>query len=184
MESKTLELFKTLTEFPSIPGHERELRAWVKERISGYTDEIVQDRLGSLFGVLRGQESGPRVMVAGHLDEVGFIVNGITETGMIRFQPVGGWWSQAIMSQRLQVLTPKGPVIGVVGSVSPHLLDESQRSKPMDIKHMYLDIGVDSRQEAQDLGIVPGTAIAPICDFTPLANPKKLWLKHGITATV
>ncbi|MNC67896.1 putative aminopeptidase YsdC [compost metagenome] len=90
MESKTLELFKTLTEFPSIPGHERELRAWVKERISGYTDEIVQDRLGSLFGVLRGQESGPRVMVAGHLDEVGFIVNGITENGMIRFQPVGG----------------------------------------------------------------------------------------------
>ncbi|AET61876.1 M42 family metallopeptidase [Paenibacillus terrae] len=177
MESKTLELFKTLTEFPSIPGHERELRAWVKERISGYTDEIVQDRLGSLFGVLRGEENGPRVMVAGHLDEVGFIVNGITENGMIRFQPVGGWWSQAIMSQRLQVLTPNGPVIGVVGSVSPHLLDESQRSKPMDIKHMYLDIGVDSRQEAQDLGIVPGTAIAPICDFTPLANPKKIMAK-------
>ncbi|MDO7905519.1 M42 family metallopeptidase [Paenibacillus sp. JX-17] len=177
MEQQTLELFKTLTEFPSVPGHERELRAWVKEKMSAYTEEFVQDRLGSLFGVLRGEENGPKVMVAGHFDEVGFLVNGITETGMITFQPLGGWFSQVVLAQRLQVITPNGPVLGIVGSTPTHLLDDSQRNRPVDLKSMYLDIGVDSRKEAEDLGIVPGTAIVPVCDFTPLANPKKIMAK-------
>ncbi|MFB5266102.1 M42 family metallopeptidase [Paenibacillus enshidis] len=177
MEQQTLELFKTLTEFPAVPGHERALRAWVKERMSAYTDEFVQDHLGSLFGVVRGNEQGPKVMVAGHFDEVGFIVNGITDTGMIRFQPVGGWWSQAVLSQRLQVIAPGGPVIGVVGSTPTHLLDDAARSKPVDMKAMYLDIGADSRADVEKLGIVPGLQIVPVCEFTPLANPKKIMAK-------
>ncbi|MFM9279841.1 M42 family metallopeptidase [Paenibacillus jiagnxiensis] len=177
MEQQTLELFKTLTEFPAAPGHERALRAWVKERMSAYTEEFVQDHLGSLFGVVRGNEQGPKVMVAGHFDEVGFIVNGITDNGMIRFQPVGGWWSQAVLSQRLQVIAPGGPVIGVVGSTPTHLLDDTARSKPVDMKAMYLDIGADSRADVEKLGIVPGMQIVPVCEFTPLANPKKIMAK-------
>ncbi|MDP4098118.1 M42 family metallopeptidase [Paenibacillus sp. P96] len=177
MKQQTLELFKTLTEFPAVSGHERALRAWVKEQMSAYTDEFVQDNLGSLFGVVRGDDQGPRVMVAGHFDEVGFIVNGITDTGMIRFQPVGGWWSQAVLSQRLQVITPAGPVIGVVGSTPTHLLDDAARNKPVDLKAMYLDIGADGRADVEKLGIVPGMQIVPVCRFTPLANPKKIMAK-------
>ncbi|MCZ4143025.1 peptidase M28, partial [Escherichia coli] len=81
MNQKTLDMFRTLTEFPSVSGFERELRAWMKEQMSAYTQEFVQDRLGSLFGVLHGEETGPKVMVAGHFDEVGFMTTGITETG-------------------------------------------------------------------------------------------------------
>jgi glutamyl aminopeptidase len=177
MNDKTLELFKHLTEFPSAPGFERELRASVKEKLSAYTEEFVQDRLGSLFGVLRGDEQGPKVMVAGHLDEVGFMTTGITDNGMILFQPLGGWWSQTVLSQRLQVITDNGPITGIVGSVPTHLLDESQRNKPVDIKTMYLDIGADSREEAENCGIKPGLQIVPICEFTPLVNPKKIMAK-------
>lgn len=177
MDQHTLELFRTLTEFPSAPGHERELRAWVKDKMSSYTNEFVQDHLGSLFGVVRGDEEGPRVMVAGHFDEVGFLVNGITDTGMIKFQQLGGWWSQAVMSQRLQVITPNGPIEGVVGSTPTHLLDDAARSRPVELKHMYLDIGADSREEVKALGIVPGTSIVPVSKFTPLANPKKIMAK-------
>ncbi|WP_138493314.1 M42 family metallopeptidase [Paenibacillus pinistramenti] len=177
MEQKTLELFKQLTEFPSVSGFERELRGFVKEKLSAYTEEFVQDRLGSLFGVLRGDENGPKVMVAGHMDEVGFMVSGITDKGMITFQPLGGWWSQTILAQRLQVITPNGPINGVVGSIPTHLLDEAQRNKPVDIKSMYLDVGADSREEAESFGIKIGMQIVPVCEFTPLSNPKKIMAK-------
>ncbi len=177
MNNKTMELFKQLTEFPAAPGFERELRAWFKEQLSAYTDEFVQDRLGSLFGVLRGDDQGPRVMVAGHLDEVGFMTTGITDKGMVHFQPIGGWWSQAVLAQRLQIITPQGRITGVVGSTPTHLLDEIQRSKPVDIKTMYLDIGADSRAEAEAAGVRPGQQIVPICEFTPMVNPKKIMAK-------
>ncbi|MNM78378.1 putative aminopeptidase YsdC [compost metagenome] len=177
MNENTLELFRTLTEFPSAPGFERELRSFVKERLSSYTEEFVQDRLGSLFGVLRGDEQGPKVMVAGHMDEVGFMVTGISPNGMVTFQPLGGWWSQAVLAQRLQIITPKGRLVGVVGSIPTHLLDDAQRSKPVDLKTMYLDIGADSKEEAESFGVRPGLQIVPICEFTPLANPKKIMAK-------
>lgn len=177
MDQKTMDLFRKLTEFPAASGFEKELRAYVKDLMAPYTQEFVQDRLGSLFGVLRGDEQGPKVMVAGHFDEVGFMVTGITDAGMIRFQPLGGWWSQAVLAQRLQIMTPNGPVIGVVGSIPTHLLDESQRSKPVDIKAMYIDVGADNREDAESFGIRPGQQIVPICEFTPLSNPKKIMAK-------
>lgn len=183
MNEKTMDMFRTLTEFPSASGFERELRGWMKDKLSAYTDEFVQDRLGSLFGVLRGEESGPKVMVAGHFDEVGFMTTGITETGMIKFRPLGGWWSQAVLSQRLEIITPDRRITGVVGSTPAHLLDESQRNKPVDLNSMYLDIGADNRAEAESWGIHPGMQIVPICEFTPMANPKKLWPKRGIIVT-
>lgn len=177
MNQDTLDLFRTLTEFPAAPGFERELRAWVKNTLSPYTDEFVQDRLGSLFAVLRGNDEGPRVMVAGHFDEVGFMVTGITEAGMVKFQTLGGWWSQAVLAQRLQIMTDQGPVIGVVGSTPPHLLDDATRSKPVDIKTMYIDVGADNKADAESFGIRPGQQVLPICEFTPMANPKKIMAK-------
>ncbi|WP_150275052.1 M42 family metallopeptidase [Paenibacillus tepidiphilus] len=177
MNQETLDLFKTLTEFPAAPGFERELRAYVKEQLAPYTDEFVQDRLGSLFGVLRGEANGPKIMVAGHFDEVGFMVTGITDNGMIRFTPLGGWLAAAVASQRLQIITPQGAINGVVGSVPVHLVSPEDRNKPGDIAKMYLDIGADSREEAMGFGVKPGQQILPVCPFTPLANPKKIMAK-------
>ncbi|ANE45639.1 peptidase M28 [Paenibacillus swuensis] len=177
MNEDTLQLFRTLTETPAAPGHERELRAFVESQLSQYTDELVHDRLGGVFGVFRGNEEGPRIMVAGHLDEVGFMVSSITDNGMLRFTPLGGWWNQTMMSQRVHVITKNGPIVGVIGSVPPHLLDEATRNKPMDMKHMHIDIGADSKDEVLGLGIRPGLPIVPICPFTPMANPKKIMAK-------
>lgn len=177
MDQQTLHMFKQLTEFPAVSGFERELRQFVKEKMEPYTDEFVQDRLGSLFGVIRGDESGPKMMVAGHFDEVGFMTTGITEQGLIRFQPLGGWFSQVVLAQRLHIITDHGPITGVVGSTPTHLLSPEQRNKPVDIKSMYIDIGADDRAEAEQMGLRPGLQIVPICEFTPLANPKKIMAK-------
>ncbi|RDU36165.1 peptidase M28 [Neobacillus piezotolerans] len=177
MNERTLELFKTLTELPGAPGNEHAVRKYMKERLAPYSDEIIQDNLGSIFGVKKGKEGSPKIMVAGHMDEVGFMVTAITSNGMIRFQPLGGWWSQVLLAQRVQIITDNGPVIGVIGSIPPHLLDEAKRSKPMEIKNMLIDIGADDKEDAERLGIRPGQQILPICPFTPMANPKKILAK-------
>ncbi|PGS56356.1 M42 family metallopeptidase [Bacillus sp. AFS041924] len=177
MNQDTLQLFKFLTELQGAAGFEHEVRHFMRKELEKYTNEIVQDRLGSIFGVKRGAEDGPTVMVAGHMDEVGFMVTQITENGMLRFQPLGGWWSQVLLAQRVQVMTEQGPVIGVIGSIPPHLLSDELRARPMDIKNMLIDIGADNKEDALKIGIRPGQQIVPVCPFTPMANEKKIMAK-------
>src|SRR5690625_1684880 len=175
MKRETLDLFETLTELQGAPGDEHLVRNFMRENLEKYSDEVIYDNLGSVFGVKHGE--GPRVMVAGHMDEVGFMVTQITENGMIRFQPLGGWWNQVLLAQRVQIMTAKGIVTGVIGSVPPHLLTEAQRKKPMEIKNMLIDIGADDRDNALEIGVSPGDSIVPICPFTPMANEKKILAK-------
>ncbi|GLO66903.1 MULTISPECIES: M42 family metallopeptidase [Oceanobacillus] len=175
MEKETLSLFKTLTELQGAPGNEHPIRAFMKDELGKYSDEVIQDNLGGTFGVKHGD--GPRVMVAGHMDEVGFMVTQITENGMLRFQPLGGWWNQVMLAQRVQVMTANGPVIGVIGSIPPHLLTEAQRSKPMEIKNMLIDIGADDKEDVNKIGVKPGDSIVPITPFEPMANNKKILAK-------
>ncbi|PLT31483.1 M42 family metallopeptidase [Peribacillus deserti] len=177
MNQETLSMFKTLTELPGAPGNEYLVRDYMRSELEKYSDEVVQDKLGSIFGVKKGNEGGPVIMVAGHMDEVGFMVTGITENGMIKFQPLGGWWSQVLLAQRVQIITKKGPVIGVIGSIPPHLLQDAQRNTPMDMKHMLIDIGADDRDDVKRIGVMPGQQIVPICPFTPMANDKKVLAK-------
>lgn len=177
MNEKTLQMFKTLTELPGAPGNEHLVRNFMREQLGQYADEIVQDKIGSIFGVKRGREDDPTIMVAGHMDEVGFMVTSITENGMVRFQTLGGWWSQVLLAQRVQIMTDNGPIIGVIGSIPPHLLDDSKKNKPMEIGNMLIDIGADNREDAKNIGIKPGQQIVPICPFTPMANEKKILAK-------
>ena len=112
MNAETKAMFKTLTELQGAPGDEKRVREYMKEQLEKYADEVIYDHLGSIFGVKRG--NGPKVMVAGHMDEVGFMVTQITKNGMLRFQPLGGWWNQVLLAQRVQIMTKKGIVIGVI----------------------------------------------------------------------
>jgi putative aminopeptidase FrvX len=177
MNQDTLSMFKTLTELPGAPGNEHLVRQYMKSELEKYSDEVVQDGLGSIFGIKRGDELGPTVMVAGHMDEVGFMVTSITDQGLIRFQTLGGWWSQVLLAQRVQIITDNGPVVGVISSIPPHLLEDAQRNKPMDIKNMMIDIGADDRDDVKKIGVKPGQQIVPICPFTPMANEKKILAK-------
>jgi len=175
MKQDTLDMFKKLTELPGAPGNEQPVRAYMEEQLAKYADDLVRDNLGGVFGVKRG--NGPKVLVAGHMDEVGFMVTQITDAGLIRFQPLGGWWNQVLLAQRVQVLTENGPVTGVISSIPPHLLTDAQRNKPMEMKNMLIDIGADDRADAERIGIKPGQSILPVCAFTPLANEKKILAK-------
>lgn len=169
-------MFKTLTELQGPAGYEHKVRQFMKTELTKYADDIIQDNLGSVFGVKKGK--GPKVMVAGHMDEVGFMVTQITKNGMIRFQPLGGWWNQVLLAQRVQIMTDHGPVIGVIGSIPPHLLKDEERKKPIEIENMLIDIGADNKEDAiNHIGVKPGDPIVPICPFTPMSNSKKILAK-------
>ena len=77
----------------------------------------------------------------------------------------------------LKLLQKNGPIIGVIGSIPPHLLSDEMRNKPMDIKNMLIDIGADDKEDALKMGIQPGHQIVPVCPFTPMANDKKIIAK-------
>jgi endoglucanase len=175
MDQTTLHMFKTLTELQAAPGDEKRVRDYMAVELGKYADEVVYDHLGSVFGMKNG--TGPRVMVAGHMDEVAFMVTQITENGMIRFQPLGGWWNQVLLAQRVQVMTNNGIIPGVIASTPPHLLTPEQRKKPMEIKNMLIDIGADDREDVLEIGVEPGDSIVPVCPFTPMANEKKILAK-------
>ncbi|QFT90129.1 Putative aminopeptidase YsdC [Bacillus sp. THAF10] len=174
---ETLTMLKDLTDAKGIPGNEKEPRDVMRKYITPYADEVMTDGLGSLIAKKIGKADGPKVMVAGHLDEVGFMVTHIDDRGFLRFQTVGGWWSQVMLAQRVTIVTSKGDVTGVIGSKPPHILPAEARKKPVDIKDMFIDIGASSREEAQEWGVRPGDQVVPYFEFTVMNNEKMLLAK-------
>ncbi|THE14711.1 M42 family peptidase [Bacillus timonensis] len=174
---ETLTMLKDLTDAKGIPGNEREPREVMKKYITPYSDELSYDGLGSLIAKKEGNPTGPKIMISGHLDEVGFMVTQIDEKGFLRFQTVGGWWSQVMLAQRVTVVTSIGDITGVIGSKPPHILTADARKKPVEIKDMFIDIGAANREQALEFGVKPGDQVVPYFEFTVMNNEKMLLAK-------
>ncbi|EJD94202.1 M42 family metallopeptidase [Staphylococcus epidermidis] len=175
-ESKAL--LKSLTDVNGISGHEMQVKSLMKDYLTPVSDEIVEDRLGGIFGKKNATHGTKSLMISGHLDEIGFIVTQIDEQGYIYFTPIGGWWNQVMLSQKVTITTENDKEIrGIIGSKPPHALSPEERKKPVDIKNMYIDIGVGSKEEAKEAGIELGNMITPYSEFESLANDKYLTAK-------
>ncbi|MGL4336562.1 MAG: M42 family metallopeptidase [Turicibacter sp.] len=175
---QTLTFLKELTDANAVPGQEKEARLVMKKYVEDSADKVYQDHIGSLIAEKVGLEGGPKVIIAGHMDEVGFMVKFIEDKGFIRFQTLGGWWSQVMLAQQVTVTTSTGKTYhGVIGSTPPHILSPEARSKVVDIKEMYIDLGVESKEEVEKLGIRPGDMITPYIEFKQMANEKFLLAK-------
>lgn len=176
----TLQMFKELTEASGVPGQEGAVRE-IMARYLAPLGEVATDKLGSIVASKRGQnagqDGGPKVLIAGHMDEVGFLITMIDEHGYLKFQGLGGWWEQVMLAQRVLVRTRKGDVVGVFGSKPPHLLPPDERKKMTQKEDMFIDIGVTSKQDALDAGVRPGDPVIPICPFTVMSNEKMLLAK-------
>jgi putative aminopeptidase FrvX len=169
MREKAISLLKELTEAHSVPGHEDEVRAIFVDELEE-TGQLSTDGMGSVFCETGG--AGPKVMIAGHMDEVGFMVQNITADGFIQFVTLGGWWEHVVLGQRVEIRNRDGEKVqGVVGSKPPHFLPEASRKQVMGIDQMFIDIGAGSRREVTDeFGISLGDPIAPVSAFTPLGR--------------
>ena len=170
----TEQLLQALTDAHGVPGYEAEVRA-VLRGLMAPLGELTQDKLGSLVG--RQPGDGPKVMLAGHMDEIGFVATYVTDDGFIKFLPLGGWWDQVLLGQRVLLKTHQGDVLGVIGAKPPHLLPADERNKLVEKKDMYIDIGATNRAGVTAAGVRPGDPIVPDSRFTVLANPKTYMAK-------
>ncbi len=171
MRDERTELLRELSEAPGVSGYEEEVRRIIRRHMTDVTT-IEQDRLGSIVCRKDGESAAPKIMLAGHMDEVGFIVKLVTDEGFIRFSPLGGWWGHVMLAQRVVIKTRGGDVYGLIGSKPPHVLSEEERKKLQEPKDMYVDIGAVSAEEVKSLGIRPGDPIIPVCPFTVLSTGK------------
>lgn len=168
---QTEQLLKDLTEASGVPGYEAEVRE-VLRRYLEPLGTLERDKIGSLICAQPGQAERPKVMLAAHMDEIGFMVRHILPEGFIKFIPLGGWWDQVLLGQRVVIKTHQGDVVGVFGAKPPHLLPPDDRKKVVEKKEMYIDIGASSAEEVEAAGVRVGDPIVPLADFRILANPK------------
>ena len=177
MKQRSKNWLKTLTEADGLPGYERGIAAIIEKEMKGRA-KISRDKLGSIICAKKGSTDRPRIMLPGHMDEVGFMVRSITKEGYIKFIPLGGWWPAVLPAQRVRIHSDKGIFDGVIGSKPPHKLSDEERKKPIEIKNLFIDIGVKDRDEAtKKCGLSPGDPIVPICPFQEMANSDYLLAK-------
>ena len=165
----TEELLKTLTEAHGVPGYEDEIRGVVRQYLDP-VGTISQDKLGSL--ICHQQGDGPKVMLVGHMDEIGFMIIHITKEGYLKFVQLGGWWDQVLLGHRVLIRTHKGNLTGVIGAKPPHIMDDDESKKVVQKKDMYIDIGATSEKEVEEAGVRIGDPVIPKADFEVLANSK------------
>lgn len=176
VRDSAISLLKQLTEAHAVPGHEGEVRQIFVKQLQD-VGQLSSDRNGSVF--CEFGDGGPRVLIAGHMDEVGFMVQNITHDGFLQIVALGGWWEHNLLSQRVEVLTRSGEkILGVIASKPPHFLPESQRRQVMSIDQLFIDIGASTRaQVIKDFGVSIGDPIAPWSPFTPFGKGDLLLAK-------
>ena len=167
-----MSLLKELSMLNAIPGNEKQVRDYMTNKMETL-GSVSYDNLGSIIAKKIGDPDGPKIMVAGHMDEVGFMVTTITKEGYVKFTPAGGWWSQVMLAQQMTITTQIGLEIrAVIGAKAPHILTPEERKKPVEMDKMYLDLGVANKEEAEKLGIKPGDMVTPYIEIQRLSNRK------------
>ncbi|MDD5417594.1 MAG: M42 family metallopeptidase [Candidatus Nanoarchaeia archaeon] len=151
------ELLKKLCDAHGASGYEDNVAEIIKNELSKYSDEVVKDRLGNV--IAKKGSGNPVIMIAAHMDEIGFVVKHIDKKGYIWFITIGGFYEPAIFGTRIVIHTEKGNVIGVVGSRPPHLMEEEERKRPIKKKELYIDVGAKNKEDAEALGIKIGDSI-------------------------
>ncbi|MSP79023.1 MAG: M42 family peptidase [Dehalococcoidia bacterium] len=163
-------LLEELTNAFGPTGFEEPVRAIMRREVTPFSDTVETDGMGSLIAHLKGGRPAPRVMLAAHMDEVGLLVKYITAEGYVKFQPLGGFLDHALINQRFTIMTHKGPITGITGLKSPHVVGLDQRATlQFKWQQMFIDVGASSKKDAEDrLGIRPGDPVAPDSKFQEL----------------
>lgn len=169
--SSLLDSLKTFSLAHGAPGFESDVAEKLLKALEGI-GSLQRDRLGSVLVEKKGKFESPRVMLAAHLDEVGFMVKAIHPSGLLRFVPLGGWWSHVLPSQRVAIKGTKGDIPGVIGAIAPHHLSPAEREKVMPLSKMFIDIGVTSSAAAEKLGVEVGQPILPHVEWKDMADPR------------
>ncbi|MBM4041532.1 MAG: M42 family metallopeptidase [Planctomycetes bacterium] len=150
MDKDALAFLEKLVTTPSPSGYEQPGQKLMRERMAAFADSVRTDVHGNVIAALNA--AAPlRVMLAGHVDEIGLMVNHITKEGYIYVHQIGGVDPVVAIAQRVVIHNTKGPVSGVVGRKAIHLTDPDDRGKPMKLHELWIDIGAKNQKDAQKL---------------------------------
>jgi endoglucanase len=150
MHEASLSFLKNLLETPSPSGFERPVQDLVRSWAKSFADEVRTDRHGNVIAV-RNPEGQPRIMFAGHCDQIALMVQYVDDNGFLYVQPIGGWDMQILLGQKLTVWSRTGPLAAVVSRRAPHLMTNEEKNKVPQFTDIWVDIGAKDRKEAEDL---------------------------------
>lgn len=164
----TTELLRQLSEAAGVSGYEDAVRALVRDALAPLADELSTDALGNLIALQRGEGEGPRpsIMLAAHMDEIGLMVSGYAGS-FLRFHTVGGVDLRTLPGQEVTVHGTQ-PLAGIVASRPPHVLSADERSKPVPLDKLFIDVGLDEETLRQRVRV--GDLITMRRDFVSLAG--------------
>jgi len=151
MEDRAVSFLRRLLDAPGPSGYESAPALVWREEAEAFADEVTHDVVGSSFARVKPKNEAtdaPKVLLAGHIDEIGFVVTHIDKEGYLWISPLGGWDDQVVVGQRLRVAGRKGDVIGVIGKKAAHLLKEDDRRRPTRLDEMWIDIGAHDFDDA------------------------------------
>lgn len=172
------DLYRTLVDLPGVAANEMYVRKYMKEELTKVSERIIQDKLGSIFGIINENVNGPKVMIAGHMDEVGAMVVGITDKGFVNLIPVGSISAPIMMSEHLNIVIEDGSFVpGVVGAKPPHLLRDGVSKQVSDFDDFVLDIGADSKKHALEMGVRIGQQVVFENIYKVSKDGKKIFSK-------
>lgn len=133
-------LLKKITETPGTSGFESKIRNLIINELKGFVDDISTDNLGNIIAYKKGK-SPKKVLIAAHMDEIGFIINYIDDNGFLNFFPLGGFDPKTLVSQRV-IVHGKKDLIGVMASKPVHIMNAEERKKPAEIQDFFIDLGL------------------------------------------
>lgn len=175
LNESTLKLAEELTQVIGVSGNEKYVSRILQKNYKKYTDEIVFDNLGSIYAVKRSKKKdSKKVMISSNMDEVGFMVSGITESGLLMILPLGSIGNQEILAQRVRLINSEG--IEFIGSVV-YKSSEQDKSNIVTIDNMLVDIGCRNKAEINELGIRLGDSIVIDGKFEVLTNGERILSK-------
>ncbi|GFH43459.1 glutamyl aminopeptidase [Lactococcus hodotermopsidis] len=173
----TFDKIKEITEIQATSGFEHPMRDFMREKITPLVDEVETDGLGGIFGIKHcADTTAPRIMVAGHMDEVGFMVSAIKADGTLRVVALGGWNPLVISAQRFTLLARNGAEIPVItGGIPPHLMRGASGTPSLPkVEDVIFDAGFANKTEAESFGVHPGAVIIPKTETILTANQKNV----------
>jgi len=176
VNDKQKAFLRSLITVPSPSGFEQRASAVWRAEADTFADSVEWDVLGNSYARLTN-ENGPKVIIEGHIDEIGFIVTYIDDDGFIWFDKIGGWDDQVVVGQRIILAGTNDDVHGVIGKKAAHLLKPADREKVTQISDLWIDIGASNRSEAEARVAVGDAAVI---DVVPVELTDDLWASRSM----
>jgi putative aminopeptidase FrvX len=171
MNQSSLQFLEHLSDLPGPSGFEREVVLAIRDHVRPHVDGMATDKMGSLVFTKKGSADAPTILLPGHIDEIGFVITSINDDGCISFNNLGYWSEYTLAGQRVQLMTRRGMVRGVIVAPPPPHAGDKNGGRPT-MPGMQIDIGASNREEVVEMGVRPGDAVVPESKFFTAVKPR------------